>query len=173
MLVVPGRHADGELAPVALPLPQARFPYEQLREENARRGRDQPEYELSATGIFDADRFFVVTVTWAKAAPEDILWQIEVQNVGPDARPSTCSPRSGSAIAGAGISAPYGRRSALRAGPTKRGRAIRAYGRRILAAGAGPDGKQPEALFCDNDTNLQKLWGRRGRPSRKTASPTT
>jgi len=87
--------------------------------ENARRGRDQPEYELTATGIFEEDRFFVVTVTWAKAAPEDILWQIEVQNVGPDAAPLDVLPRSGSAIAGAGISAPYGRRCALRAGPNK------------------------------------------------------
>ena len=72
--------------------PQARFPYEELKAENARRSRNQPEYELVDTGIFDADRFFAVTVTWAKAAPEDILWQIEVENAGPDAAPLDVLP---------------------------------------------------------------------------------
>ena len=49
--------------------PQRRFPYEALVEENARRTRDDPEYELEDTGVFDEDRFFDVVVEYAKAAP--------------------------------------------------------------------------------------------------------
>src|SRR3954471_5380699 len=65
--------------------PQAEFPYQQLREENARRGRDEREYELADTGVLDEDRFFDVTVTYAKASPDDVLMVIEATNHGPDA----------------------------------------------------------------------------------------
>ena len=50
--------------------PQRAFPYEQLRQENRRRGRDQPEYELLDTGIFDDDRYFDVFVEYAKDSPD-------------------------------------------------------------------------------------------------------
>ena len=65
--------------------PQAAFPYADLVAENGRRNRSQPEYELVDTGIFDANRYFAVTVTWAKDGARGILWQIEVNNAGPDA----------------------------------------------------------------------------------------
>ncbi|MDP9093798.1 MAG: glucosidase [Actinomycetota bacterium] len=64
--------------------PQAEFPYAQLRAENARRGRDDREYELADTGVLADNRFFDVVVTYAKAAPDDIAIQIEVTNCGPD-----------------------------------------------------------------------------------------
>jgi hypothetical protein len=68
--------------------PQAEYPYARLNEENnRRRGRNQPEYELLDTGIFDDDRYFDVFVEYAKAAPEDILVRIEVFNRGPEAAP--------------------------------------------------------------------------------------
>src|SRR5262249_37413933 len=60
--------------------PQAQFPYERLRAENARRGRDQPEFELLDTEIFDNNRYFDVLVEYAKASPNDILIQITVEN---------------------------------------------------------------------------------------------
>ena len=52
--------------------PQAEFPYAQLVDENRRRGKDQPEFELMDTGVFDEDRYFDVVVEYAKASPEDI-----------------------------------------------------------------------------------------------------
>ena len=55
--------------------PQAEFPYVRLREENARRTRDDPEFELLDTGIFDGDRYWQITADYAKAAPDDILIQ--------------------------------------------------------------------------------------------------
>ena len=144
--------------------PQASFPYDDLVAENARRDRHEPEYELMDTGIFDAGRYFVVTVTWAKAGPEEILWQIEVHNAGPDhgpprrpshdlvPQPLELGPRCPTAD-------PEPRRRAL----SKTWPAVRRLGRtRLLVAGPGPDGNRPEPLFCDNDTNTQKLWGTPG-----------
>src|ERR1700710_907310 len=60
--------------------PQRAFPYDDLVAENGRRGQDQPEYELLDTGAFDDDRFWVVDVTYAKAAPGDTCLRIEVTN---------------------------------------------------------------------------------------------
>ena len=64
--------------------PQAAFPYDDLVETNQKRTRDEPEYELIDTGIFDEDRYFDVFVEYAKDSPEDILIQITVWNRGPD-----------------------------------------------------------------------------------------
>ncbi len=47
--------------------PQREFPYARLVEENRRRGKDQPEFELLDTGIFDDDRYFDVFIEYAKA----------------------------------------------------------------------------------------------------------
>ena len=52
--------------------PQREFPYGDLVETNARRSREEFEYELLDTGIFDDDRYFDVFVEYAKAAPDDI-----------------------------------------------------------------------------------------------------
>ena len=62
--------------------PQARFPYEQLVEENRKRNRLEPEYDLLETGVFAEDRYFDVLVEYAKASPEDILIRISVTNHG-------------------------------------------------------------------------------------------
>src|SRR5262245_25030871 len=67
--------------------PQREFPYAALVEESRRRGRNQPEYELLDTGIFDDDRYFDVFVEYAKAGPEDVLVQVTIHNRGPDAAP--------------------------------------------------------------------------------------
>jgi hypothetical protein len=64
--------------------PQREFPYEDLVETNRRRSREELEYELIDTGIFDDDRYFDVFVEYAKGSPEDILVKISVVNRGPD-----------------------------------------------------------------------------------------
>jgi hypothetical protein len=65
--------------------PQAAFPYEELRRSNRGRGRDQPEFELIDTGVFNENRYFDVTVEYAKATAEDILVRVTVANRGPEA----------------------------------------------------------------------------------------
>jgi hypothetical protein len=64
--------------------PQAAFPYADLVEENRRRGKGAPEYELVDTGVFAEERYFDVQVEYAKADPEDILIRIQVTNRGPE-----------------------------------------------------------------------------------------
>ena len=64
--------------------PQAEFPYANLVETSRRRGRDELEYELLDTGVFDQDRYFDVFVEYAKQTPEDILIEITVHNRGPE-----------------------------------------------------------------------------------------
>jgi hypothetical protein len=64
--------------------PQAAFPYDLLVQENARRDRGQPEFEIIETGIFDEDRYFDVDIEYAKAGADDILMRLTISNRGPD-----------------------------------------------------------------------------------------
>src|SRR5881409_1192764 len=64
--------------------PQAAFPYLNLVETNSKLTRNDYEYELLDTGVFNDDRYFDVFVEYAKAAPEDILVEITVNNRGPE-----------------------------------------------------------------------------------------
>ena len=65
--------------------PQKAFPYEELVRQNRARGRNDLEFELIDTGVFDEDRYFDVFVEYAKQSPEDILIRIQVFNRGPQA----------------------------------------------------------------------------------------
>jgi hypothetical protein len=65
--------------------PQTAFPYARLVAENAQRPRTAPEFELDETGAFDDDRYFDVTIEYAKSAPGDILMRVTVANRGPRA----------------------------------------------------------------------------------------
>ncbi len=65
--------------------PQTEYPYLDLLETNKRRSREEMEYELLDTGIFDEDRYFDVFVEYAKGSPEDTLVRISVHNRGPEA----------------------------------------------------------------------------------------
>ena len=64
--------------------PQQEFPYQKLIKENRERGKNEPEFELIDTGIFDEDRYFDVFIEYAKASPADILLRITVHNRGPE-----------------------------------------------------------------------------------------
>ncbi|MGY1748845.1 hypothetical protein [Modestobacter sp. SYSU DS0511] len=76
--------------------PQAEFPYQELRDENAGRSKLEREYELADTGVLDADRFFDVQVTYAKNAPDDVCTVVPgaVAGAAPrgSAAPGTGSP---------------------------------------------------------------------------------
>src|SRR6266853_2103785 len=65
--------------------PQAEYPYARLVEENRNRGKDQPEFELIDSGIFDDDRYFDVFAEYAKAGIEDICIRLTIANRGPEA----------------------------------------------------------------------------------------
>ena len=137
--------------------PQAPFPYQDLIEENARRGREDFEYELLDTGVFDDDRFWAVEVTYAKASPTEVLASITVENRGPDEATIDVLPTlwfRNTWRWQEGTDAP-----ALR---EVDGAVVvedhRLAGYRLEAA-PGPDGETPRAVFCDNETNTARLYG--------------
>src|SRR5258707_1834055 len=72
--------------------PQAEYPYAQLKVENGKRTKHDPEFELIDTGVFAESRYFDVFVEYAKATSEDILIEITVANRGPEEAQLTLLP---------------------------------------------------------------------------------
>ncbi|MGN6294445.1 MAG: MGH1-like glycoside hydrolase domain-containing protein [Chitinophagaceae bacterium] len=60
--------------------PQQAFPYEQLRTENRNRSKQDPEYEILDTGVFDNNQYFDVQITYAKQSAQDIFIKIDITN---------------------------------------------------------------------------------------------
>jgi hypothetical protein len=133
--------------------PQQEFPYRNLVETNQRRSREEFEYELLDTGIFDADRYFDVFVEYAKADPEDLLIRISVHNRGSEtaelhllptlwfrntwsweketSKPTLRQVADGTVLASHGT-----------------------VGARTLQCEGNP-----ELLFTENESNASRLWG--------------
>ena len=65
--------------------PQDAFPYQDLVDQNGARSREEPEYELLDTGVFDDDRYWITEVHYAKASADDLLMAVRVTNSGPEA----------------------------------------------------------------------------------------
>ena len=137
--------------------PQREFPYRRLQEENRRRTRNEPEFELLDTGVFDDDRYFDVFVEYAKAAPDDILMLVTIANRGPDEAAIHVLAqlwfRNTWSWDGA-----LARKPALSA--TQEG-AIEAVHRRLGQYLLHAEGR-PKLLFCENETNLPRLYGANG-----------
>jgi hypothetical protein len=142
--------------------PQAEFPYPRLVDENRRRSRHDPEFELADTGVFDDGRYFDVVAEYAKAAPEDILVRVTVTNRGPDAAPLHLLPtlwfRNTWAWGRTGER--YAPRPAIHAhGPSRIVAEHQVLGQLVLSASDASDGTAPDLLFTENETNAQRLWG--------------
>ncbi|HXL57181.1 MAG TPA: hypothetical protein VN958_13040, partial [Chitinophagaceae bacterium] len=72
--------------------PQQEFPYQKIIEENRKRSKHEPEYEILDTGVFDDNKYFDVYVTYAKYSKRDIGIKIEIVNRGKTAAPITVLP---------------------------------------------------------------------------------
>ncbi len=137
--------------------PQKAFPYARLVEENRRRGKQETEFELLDSGLFEEDRYFDVVIEYAKATPEDILIRITAYNRGPEAAHLELLPTLW--FRNTWSWDPSAKRPMLSKEADGRGAAvIRAeesmYGKRwLLCEGT------PELLFTENETNLQRLFG--------------
>jgi hypothetical protein len=137
--------------------PQAAFPYARLVDENRRRDRRAPEFELVDTGIFDDDRYFDVVVEYAKATPEDILVRISVTNRGPEA--ALCHVLPTLWFRNTWSWAPGAPRPSLQAGrATASWTVIEAEQEDLGPRWLYCEG-QPDLLFTENETNLQRLYG--------------
>jgi hypothetical protein len=134
--------------------PQAAYPYDDLVRTNRERTRDEMEYELLDTGVFDDDRYFDLFVEYAKADPEDILIQISVANRGPEAASlhvlptlwfrNTWSWKEGTS------------RPGLAQGPG--GAVIEATHAELGVRHLVCEGDVP-LLFTENETNRERLFG--------------
>jgi hypothetical protein len=131
--------------------PQTEFPYAHLIEENRRRSRNDAEFELIDTGIFNDNRYFDIFIEYAKADANDILIRINVVNRGPDPAclhvlPSLWFRNTWSWTAGK-----------TRPSLTKSDAGLDIAHPRLGAFQFLADGR-PEFLFTENDTNTRALW---------------
>jgi len=138
--------------------PQAAFPYEKLHEENAGRDKSQPEYELMDTGIFDDDRYFDVFVEYAKADVEDICIKITAYNRSNESAPLHLLPtvwfrnrwswyEKANKPKMEKVEIEAENLSAIRLEEERNGEYW------LYAEGSS------QLLFCENDTNFQKIYG--------------
>ena len=136
--------------------PQRAFPYDELVATNRARSREEMEYELLDTGVFDGDRYFDVEVEYAKGSPEDILVRITATNRGADAAPLCLLPTIW--FRNTWRVAPDEARPSLREVPPP-------PGMRVIAATHGELGDRwlyvkgdAPVLFTDNETNTVKVF---------------
>jgi len=138
--------------------PQREYPYCALVEESQRRKADtcQPEYELLDTGLFDEDRYWDVFVEYAKADAADILMRVTVHNRGPEEATLHLLPQLWFRNTWTWDNS---ERPVLRAekdGISGKHATLGQF--QLYCEGA------PELLFCDNDTNVRRLYAQTGAP---------
>jgi hypothetical protein len=134
--------------------PQRAFPYSRLVEENRRRGAGEPEFELIDTGVFDDDRYFDVLVEFAQSAPDDILMKVTARNRGSAAAALHILPQLW--FRNTWSWKPNAHKPGLRlAGPM----AVMAERARLGTYYLHSEGQVLAALFCDNESNPERLWG--------------
>ncbi len=131
--------------------PQRAYPYERLVGE--RRSREEPEFEIEDTGVFDDDRYFDVTVEWAKAGPDDLVLRVTVENRGPDAAPIHVLPHL------------WFRNVWSWGYPTIAKPQLRLEGREVALEHEvlghyrfTATDSTASALFTENDSNAERLW---------------
>jgi hypothetical protein len=136
--------------------PQRPFPYDDLRTENAKRGREAPEYELADTGVFADDNYFDIVIEYAKATTEDILIRLTVTNRSKQRAPLHVLPTlwyRNEWSWKAGVSKP----TIGDAGETNVAMVSQhpTLGRRWLIG----DGNAVSILYTENETNFERAFG--------------
>ncbi len=147
--------------------PQAEYPYQRLVEENAKRGKADPEFELVDTGVFQENRYFDVMVEYAKADCEDILIKITVANRGPEQAALHILPTlwfRNTWSWGKDLRRPTARVATGVPGAVCAELQHWQYGKRWLLFQGNP-----ELVFTENETNNQKLFGGKNRSYVKDA----
>jgi hypothetical protein len=132
--------------------PQAAFPYELLVQENARRDRRQPEFEIIDTGIFDADRYFDVDIEYAKAGAEDVLLRLTITNRGDDAAAIHVLPQ-------VWFRNTWSWADGAKPSLDRAGDAVVATHRQLGVYAVQLE--QPDDIkFCENESNVERLFAR-------------
>ena len=138
--------------------PQRAFPYWDLVSTNRNRGKQEMEYELLDTGIFDEDRYFDVVVEYAKAGHDDILMLVTAYNRGPEEATLHLLPTlwfRNTWSWGDEVTKPRRWRPPTESRAIAAARASHAeLGEWLLRADASA-----QLLFCENETNNERLFG--------------
>jgi len=133
--------------------PQAEFPYRHLTEENKRRSRKDAEFELMDTGIFADDRYFDIFVEYAKNGPEDILIRLTIHNRGPESCELHVLPQIWFRNRWSwGYRNPKPLLKEIAPGTIQADHSE--LGSYFIYAE-----NSEETLFCDNETNFERLYG--------------
>ncbi|KFY21526.1 hypothetical protein V493_07339 [Pseudogymnoascus sp. VKM F-4281 (FW-2241)] len=147
--------------------PQKAFPYKDLVDENARRGKQDREYQLLDTGIFEEDRYWDIFIETAKESddPDELLFRVTAWNRGPDPAPLHIVPHMWFRNTWAwGHESEDKKPSIVKSGETTAHSKHYKLGDRYFqlspSPGTGPSGQdiQPELIFTENDTNLDHLY---------------
>ena len=133
--------------------PQEAFPYRRLIEENGKRNRSQPEFDLVDTGIFDEDKYFDIFIEYAKAAPDDVLIKISIHNRGPAKATLHVLPQAWFRNTWS-----WGYHSYKPDMFKDSKGVIRLHHEHLGAFYLYGEG-QSDLLFCENETNTQRLYG--------------
>src|SRR5262249_7013795 len=137
--------------------PQAAYPYANLLESSRSRSRQEFEYELLDTGVFDEDRYFDVFVEYAKDSPEDILIQVSGYNRGPEAAVLHVLPTLW--VRNTWSWQPAAERPELHQSTSSAGwAAVEAVEPRLSHRYFYCEGDAP-LLFTENETNSQRIFG--------------
>jgi len=137
--------------------PQAEFPYQQLREVNKNRSRFEPEFEITDTGIFNKNEYFDVYVEYAKASQNDILIKISVFNKSPNDAPINIIPTIWFRNTWSWGYDDY--KPILKA---KNNNSILISHREFPSMSLYSRRHAP-SMFCENDTNINKLFNKKSR----------
>jgi hypothetical protein len=135
--------------------PQAAFPYDALVRENARRGQADPEFELVDTGVFAENRYFDIVTEYAKASPDDILMRVTATNRGPDTAPLHLLPQLVARNTWSWSDNPHRPLLRLERGSVLADHPLMRDMRLEIDA-------TPKWLFCENETNVRRLFGMDG-----------
>jgi len=148
--------------------PHKPFPYEELLNENAKRTKQDKEYQILDTGVFDDDRYWDIFIETAKEDddPDELLFRVTAWNRGPDPAPLHIIPHVWFRNTWS-----WGREH------VDKKPSIRAHAENLIKSkhhvlgdryfllspspGVGPSGEdvQPDLLFTENDTNYELLYG--------------
>ena len=134
--------------------PQAVFPYEKLIEESKKRSRQEPEYELLDTGVFDKDDYFDITIEYAKADEQDILIKVTVENRSKIVAPITVLPTIWFRNTWSWGYENYKHKPTL----TGVGKSHIEVNHRLVGHFNLYAENAKDLLFCDNKTNYEKLY---------------
>lgn len=147
--------------------PQCEFPYKDLKDENARRGKQDKEYQILDTGCFDDDKYWDIIIETAKddEDPDELLFRVTAWNRGPEPKPLHIIPHVWFRNTWSWGREPEDHKPSIGMYAENMAHSKHhSLGDRYMlfspSPGIGPSGEDvdPEMIFTENDTNFKELY---------------